>query len=129
MVDGQHSHAPRWHGRPVYGYDSPAVQKTYTGRDITSVAEFFLPHLQPGMTLLDCGCGPGDLTLGLAEVVEPGAAVGIDLEPSMIEQAIASANLRQVPNVHFQTANICHLPFDDSSFDSLFTCAVLEHRC
>jgi ubiquinone/menaquinone biosynthesis C-methylase UbiE len=36
------------------------------------VADFFLPHLQSGMTLLDCGCGPGSLTLGLAEAVAPG---------------------------------------------------------
>lgn len=127
MVGEQHNHAPRWHDRPIYGYDSPSVQKTYTGRDITSVADFFLPHLFSGMTLLDCGCGPGDLTLGLAKAVAPGAVVGIDLEPSMIERAVASANQGQINNVNFQTANICHLPFDDSSFDSLFTSAVLEH--
>ncbi len=117
----------QWQDRPIYGYDSPVVQKTYTGRDATSEVDFFVPHLQSGMTLLDCGCGPGDLTLGLAQVVAPGSVVGIDLEPSMIEQAVASATRRQVDNVRFQTANICQLPFDDNAFDSLFTSAVLEH--
>ena len=118
---------PEWQGRPIYGYDSPAVQNSYVGRDAASVVDFFLPHLQPGMTLLDCGCGPGPLTLGMAEVVAPGQVVGIDLEPSMIERARTSATERQVENVRFQIANICDLPFSERSFDALFTSAVLEH--
>ncbi|WP_179137261.1 class I SAM-dependent methyltransferase [Candidatus Entotheonella palauensis] len=116
-----------WQDRPIYGYDSPAVQNTYIEREAASVADFFLPHLQPGMSLLDCGCGPGALTLDLAEAVAPGQAVGIDLEPSMIERAIALATQRQVANVQFRTANICDLPFPGSSFDAIFTSAVLEH--
>ncbi len=31
-------------------------------------AAFFLPHLRPGTGLLDCGCGPGTITIGIAEV-------------------------------------------------------------
>ena len=117
----------QWRGRPIYGYDASAVQNTYIAREAASVADFFLPHLRSGMTLLDCGCGPGALTLGLAAAVAPSQVVGIDLEPGMIARAIATAAERQVANVQFQTANICELPFPDSSFDTLFTSAVLEH--
>ena len=116
-----------WQGRPVYGYDSPAVQNSYVAREAASVADFFLPYLQSGMTLLDCGCGPGALTLGLAEAIAPGQVIGIDIEPRMIERAMASASERRVDNVRFQIANICEIPFPDHSFDSLFTSAVLEH--
>jgi ubiquinone/menaquinone biosynthesis C-methylase UbiE len=28
----------------------------------------FIPYLKPGMTVLDCGCGPGTITIGLAEL-------------------------------------------------------------
>ncbi|PON17330.1 hypothetical protein C2W62_13760 [Candidatus Entotheonella serta] len=116
-----------WQGKPIYGYDIPAVQDSYIAREAASAADFFLPYLQPGMSLLDCGCGPGALTLGMAEAVAPGQAVGIDLEPTMIERAIALGTERQVTNVQFRTANICDLPFPDNAFDALFTCAVLEH--
>ena len=33
------------------------------------VAAFFTPHLHPGMTLIDCGCGPGSITADLAKMV------------------------------------------------------------
>ena len=41
-------------------------------------AAFFLPYLRPGLRLLDVGSGPGSITLGLAEAVAPGEAVGIE---------------------------------------------------
>ncbi len=117
----------QWQGQSIYGYDRPAVQNSYIGRAAATVGDFFLPHLQPGMSLLDCGCGPGAITLSLAETVAPGHVVGIDLEPRMIERAIAAASERQIDNVRFEVANICDLPFPDGTFDALFTSAVLEH--
>ncbi len=119
--------SPTCQGNPIYGYDVPEVQKRYISREAAPVTDFFLPHVQSGMTLLDCGCGPGTITLGLAQAVAPGQTVGIDLEPSMIERANGFARERQVDNVRFQVANICDLPFPDASFDAVFTCAVLEH--
>jgi cyclopropane fatty-acyl-phospholipid synthase-like methyltransferase len=41
-------------------------------RTAQSHAAFLLPHLRPGMDLLDLGCGPGSITLGLAAAVAPG---------------------------------------------------------
>jgi ubiquinone/menaquinone biosynthesis C-methylase UbiE len=37
-----------------------------------------LPFLRSGMTLLDCGCGPGSITLDFAEILSPGEVVGLD---------------------------------------------------
>ena len=118
---------PDWDGRPFYGYDSNDVQATYSGRQAESVADFLLPHLTPGMSLLDVGCGPGSITLGLGAVVSPGNAVGVDLEPGLIEQAKAMASEAEINNVEFQVANIYDLPFDDGQFDVVFTSAILEH--
>ena len=118
---------PEFGGRPVYGYDATVVQNYYTLREAERVAEFFLPYLESGMTLLDCGCGPGTVTLGLAEAVAPAQTVGIDLEPSMVDRATSFAAGRRTDNIEFQVADIRDLPFPDDSFDVVFTSAVLEH--
>ena len=118
---------PKWRGNPVYGYGSPAVQQGYVERQAAAIAGFFMPYLKPGMTVLDCGCGPGSVTLGLAEAVAPGQVTGIDLEPVVIQRATEIARERRVGNVSFRAADILRLPFADSSFDTIFTSSVLEH--
>jgi ubiquinone/menaquinone biosynthesis C-methylase UbiE len=121
------ANAPDFQGRPVFGYDSDDVQTTYSGRQAESVANFLLPHLTQGMSLLDVGCGPGSITLGLGTAVSPGKVVGVDLEPGMIEQANAIAAESDVTNVQFEVADIYDLPYEDNEFDVVFTSAVLEH--
>jgi hypothetical protein len=46
-------------------------------RSAAAQAAFVRPHLWPGMTLLDCGCGPGSITVGLAALVAPAGVVGV----------------------------------------------------
>ena len=79
------------------------------------------------MNLLDCGCGPGSITLGLAEIVAPGQVIGIDLDASRIEQAKAAAQERGIPNVSFQIGDAYKLPFPDHHFDAAFQNAVFIH--
>jgi SAM-dependent methyltransferase len=79
------------------------------------------------MRLLDGGCGPGSITLGLAAVVAPGEVVGIDLQPSQVERARALAAERGRTNARFEVANLYQLPFPDRSFDAVFLNGVLMH--
>jgi ubiquinone/menaquinone biosynthesis C-methylase UbiE len=79
------------------------------------------------MRLLDCGCGPGTITLGLAEVVAPGQAVGIDIETSQIALAQSHAAQQGTPNIRFQTGNVYALPFAAGSFDGVFTHGLLSY--
>src|SRR5262245_892986 len=90
-------------------------------------AAFFLPHLRSGMKLLDCGCGPGSITLGLAAAVARGEVVGVDLDSEKIAQAQGSAAKALVTNLRFETADIYALPFPDASFDAVFSHAVFQH--
>jgi len=59
--------------REIYshGYDSKFIDYL-KGRSIAQDAAFFVPNLSSGMSLLDCGCGPGSITIDLAEFVTPG---------------------------------------------------------
>lgn len=130
MTPGPSAHPERYPTRQasaMCGYSSPVIQRHYLARQATQQAAFFLPYVQPGMTLLDCGCGPGAITLGLAAAVAPGQVVGVDREPSMVARARALSRERQVAHVCFQVGDICALPFPPSAFDAVFTCAVLEH--
>jgi SAM-dependent methyltransferase len=73
-------------------------------------AAFLLPHLRPGMRLLDLGCGPGSITQGLGT-----RSVGVDLRPVPIEG---------VPVVG---ADGAALPFRAAVFDAVYANAVLQH--
>lgn len=70
------------------GYDQAAAE-FFGRRRANTHAAFFLPHLRAGMRLLDGGCGPGTMTIDLAQIVAPGEL--IDIEPSQIELAGAKA--------------------------------------
>lgn len=89
-------------------------------------AAFFTPRLRPGMRLLDCGCGPGTLTVDLAGIVAPGEVVGVDRETSQVETARTLARLRGV-NARFEAASVYELPFPDRHFDAAFSHALFEH--
>jgi len=90
-------------------------------------AAFLLPYIEPGQTLLDCGCGPGQITIGLARAVSPGQATGIDLDPAVLEQARRSAADAGVANVEYREAAVTALPFPDESFDVVYFHALLCH--
>ena len=103
--------------------DNRSFEAQLEERTASVDAAFLLPHLRSGMRVLDVGCGPGTITLGLAQSVAPGEVVGVDLQESMVERARALAAERGIANVRFDLADAYELPFPDRSFD-----AALEHR-
>ena len=69
-----------------------------------------LEALPPARTL-DVACGTGFLTRHL-----PGEIVGLDQSESMLGEA-----RRQAPNVSYQAGDALSLPFQDGSFERVFT--------
>jgi ubiquinone/menaquinone biosynthesis C-methylase UbiE len=110
----------------IPGY-SPNATNFMANRTLDSHASFFKPYLKSGIKLLDCGCGPGTITLDFAKVIAPGTVTGIDIGSSQISVARENALKQAVNNAEFQEATIYDLPFGDNSFDAAFSHAVLEH--
>jgi ubiquinone/menaquinone biosynthesis C-methylase UbiE len=96
-------------------------------RTLESHGQFFTKYLHKGHNVLDCGCGPGTITLDIATVIHPGNVTGVDFSGSQIERAKSNAAERRVENVTFQIASCYSLPFADSSFDCIFCHALMEH--
>jgi ubiquinone/menaquinone biosynthesis C-methylase UbiE len=118
---------PEQHEGYTHGYDSALTRQLIANRTAATHAAFFLPYLQPGMSLLDCGCGSGGITLGLAKIVAPGEVTGVDKAASEIERAQRGALEADVTNLHFVVDNLNQLQLPDSSFDAVFAHTVLEH--
>jgi ubiquinone/menaquinone biosynthesis C-methylase UbiE len=113
-------------GAAVYSQQAnPAFEAEMAARTASHEAAFLLPYLRRGMQLLDVGCGPGSITLGLAEIVAPGQVVGIDIQAAQVEQARAAAH--GIATVRFEVADLYALPFPDASFDGAFANGVLMH--
>ncbi|BDZ43069.1 hypothetical protein GCM10025865_23680 [Paraoerskovia sediminicola] len=104
-----------------------SVLRSHRWRTAENSATFLLPHLAPGTTVLDVGCGPGTLTADLASRVAPATVIGVDASEKALASARENATAKGVDNVEFRQANAYELPFDDGSFDVVFAHQVLQH--
>ena len=78
-------------GEPDYtiiGYSEEILQSLMR-RNANTNAGHLLPYLRPGQRALDVGSGPGNISVGLAQAVEPGTLYGIDREQSQVDMARA----------------------------------------
>jgi SAM-dependent methyltransferase len=108
------------------GYSEPTL-RLMLRRTAAKHAAFFTPLLRHGIRLLDCGCGPGTITLDLAKFISPGQVIGIDLEPGQVRYAQDQARRQERGNASFGVASIYSLPFPDGHFDAVFSHALFEH--
>lgn len=100
-----------------------SVVKHHARRTAANSAAFLLPHLQKDQKLLDVGCGPGSITIGLADYVA--CAVGVDYSDEVVQEARDAAASKD--NLDFIAASVYELPFPDNNFDVVFTHQVLQH--
>ncbi len=76
-----------------------------------------LSGAEPGMDVLDCATGTGDLALDFKKVVgEDGRVLGTDFCKEMIEPGPPKAKRKNL-DVKFEVADAMDLPYDDDSFD------------
>lgn len=96
-------------------------------RSVERDCSYLLSYLKPGLNVLDFGCGPGTLSVGLARLVEPGELHGVDIEDSQIAIAQSAARSGGHDNAAFRVADATDLPFEDDSFDVAHCHTVLTH--
>jgi ubiquinone/menaquinone biosynthesis C-methylase UbiE len=108
-------------------YADACVSQRLSERSAVENAAFLLPHLKPGMSLLDAGSGPGSITCGLAHAVAPGQVIGIDIEATQVERATKLASEQGVTNVRFQVGSAYDLPVAERSVDVVFAHTLLNY--
>lgn len=82
------------------------------------------PPINPGDRLLDLGCGSGDFTRTLADLVPAGEVVGVDPQPGLLREAAGRAG----PNQRFVQGVAQDLPavLPPGHFDGVVSRAALQ---
>ncbi|TAJ10604.1 MAG: methyltransferase domain-containing protein [Nitrospirae bacterium] len=91
-------------------------------------AAVILDHLdlQPGMTVLDLGCGPGRLTVPAAQRVGSGGrVVAMDLQAGMLARAKEKAHAANLSNIEFIQAGAGEEKLGRGRFDRALLVTVL----
>jgi len=94
----------------------------------TNRAGFIVEHLElaQGMTVLDAGCGPGRITLPVAEQVgDQGHVVAMDIQEGMLSRVRDKARQRGLANIEFLHAGLGHGKLETGRFDRALLVTVL----
>lgn len=111
----------------THGHQASVVTAHAT-RTAEDCCGYLLPHLRPGMRILDIGCGPGSITIGLANHVAPsGQVTGLDVSEPVLEMARELARSRGDDQTRFVRGDVYHLDYPSNSFDIAHAHQVLQH--
>jgi 2-polyprenyl-3-methyl-5-hydroxy-6-metoxy-1,4-benzoquinol methylase len=110
---------PTWLGWLVE-FDNPFTKVDSVGQILGRL------HLQPGMQVLDVGCGPGRLAIPIAEQVGPqGQVLAIDIQPGMLLRAQKKARAANLDNIRFLQVGAGEGKLERGQFDRALLVTVL----
>jgi len=99
-----------------------SVLRAHRWRTVENSAAYLTPHLRPGASLLDVGCGPGTITADFASRLRPGTVIGIDASTEIVATA-----RRDYPDVAFAVGDVHNLQFQGASWDIVHAHQLLQH--
>jgi ArsR family transcriptional regulator len=88
---------------------------------------YIADHVEPGLSVVDAGCGTGSLVFRLAPKAKE--VLGVELSPAMVEYAQQQLESAEVDNVSFALGDVCTALGNrpDDSFD-LATLVMVLHE-
>ncbi len=104
-----------------------SVLRSHRWRTAANSAGYLLPHLTPGSSLLDVGCGPATITVDLAARVAPGRVTAVEISEDALAVARAEVQRAGTDTVDLAVADVHALQFADASFDVVHAHQVLQH--
>lgn len=85
-----------------------------------------LLSLQPGMKVLDAGCGPGRLSIPAAQAIGPqGELTALDLQPGMLARVQEKAHAASLGNIRFVQAGLGEGTLEQDYYDRAMLVTVL----
>ena len=109
----------------VANFYNGMAAKGFTGL-YKRLAEEIVTEIESG-NILDIGTGPGYLPIEIAKLNSRLEIIGIDLSTRMIHIATENAETAQIDRVKFEVADAHVLPYENSSFDFVFSSMSLHH--
>lgn len=98
--------------RRMLSIDYPGYRRLY---------QLIRAHLSTSMNVIEFGCGPGNITVKVADACQHVTAT--DYAAQMIAQAQTFHGLH---NVEYRQADATNLPFADATFDAAYTVNMLH---
>lgn len=104
------------------------VLSAHSARTAEDAAAFLLPYIEPGMRLLDFGCGPGTITVGLADRLgDDGYALGVDISEGLAEEWSKRLKESGATNLEFRVDDIYNTELSSDQFDVVYGHQILQH--
>jgi ubiquinone/menaquinone biosynthesis C-methylase UbiE len=112
------------HGFNVFSFGMMGDNHDDIGQSMSQYIRHKYPDFSPA-AILDLGCTIGHNTCAWKRTFPDAEVTGIDVAPACLRYAHARAGLQGVP-VHFRQANATQLPYEDESFDVVFSSMFLH---
>jgi ubiquinone/menaquinone biosynthesis C-methylase UbiE len=103
-----------------------SVLRSHSWRTAENSAGYLLPHLRPGLSVLDIGAGPGTITADLARLVQPGRTTALEASERALDVTRATFAKLDL-EVEFVVGDVHRLDLPDNSYDVVHAHQVLQH--